>query len=285
MPSAPRYDRIVSLVLVVLLGLAIIFLIDINPNILRARFGGDLPTITVSWLLIASLVVIVSTGADLLARSHPQMQNQVLPTINLGFMVIEIAPRYWILPSFSIIGSFAFFRLFSLALQGLAFALALGAAGGLLLTVLVCQHYALDRRQKLRQRAQLILQIIAYLLAFGCFSAVYFTRLRTLYAATLIGATAVLLAYALLQSSSKQGMLRLSILVGLLLAESTWALNYWAAPFLLGGTSLLVIFYITTGLLQHYTTGTLQGRLFVEYGLIGSGLIAVVIYATFASRM
>src|SRR5690348_293225 len=81
----PRYDRIVSLVLLVLLGLAVVFLIDINPNILRARLGGDLPVITVSWLLVASLVVITSTGADVFIRGHPQMQTRTLPTINLGF--------------------------------------------------------------------------------------------------------------------------------------------------------------------------------------------------------
>ena len=39
----PRYDRIVSLVLLVLIGLAVVFLIDRNPDILRARLGGDLP--------------------------------------------------------------------------------------------------------------------------------------------------------------------------------------------------------------------------------------------------
>ncbi len=277
---APRYERIVSLVLVVLLGLAVIFLIDVNPNILRARLGGDLPIITVSWLLIASLVVIVSTGADLLARSHPQMQTRTLPMLNLGFMRIELAPGFWILPSFSVVGSFAFFRLFSASLQGMAFALALVAAGSLLLAVLVAQHYALDRNPEISQRARLVLQVIAYLLAFGCFSAIYFARFRTLYSATLIGATGTLLAYELLQWTPRKAVFRLSVLVGLLLAEVTWALNYWAATFLLGGVLLLVIFYITTSLLQHQASGTLQRRLWIEYGLLGSGLILAVIYVT-----
>ena len=50
----PRYDRIVSLVLLVLIGLAVVFLIDRNPDILRARLGGDLPVITLSWALVIS---------------------------------------------------------------------------------------------------------------------------------------------------------------------------------------------------------------------------------------
>ena len=85
----PRYDRIVSLVLLVLIGLAVVFLIDRNPDILRARLGGDLPVITLSWLLVISLVIITSTGADVFIRSHPQMQTRSLPTINLGFAQLE----------------------------------------------------------------------------------------------------------------------------------------------------------------------------------------------------
>ena len=278
----PRYDRIVSLVLLVLLGLAVVFLIDINPNILRARLGGDLPVITVSWLLVASLVVITSTGADVFIRGHPQMQTRTLPTINLGFVALELAPGFWILPSFAIIASFAFFRLFSASLQMTAFILALAAAGGLLLAALLGQHYALDRRPEVRHNARLGLQTITFLLAFGIFSAIYYTRLRTLYSAALIGAAGMLLAYALLQwTRSRRGLLLLSGLVGLTLAEATWALNYWAAPFLLGGALLLVIFYVATGLLQHHLEGTLSRRVFWEYGLLGGGLLMAVVIATF----
>lgn len=278
----PRYDRIVSLVLLVLLGLAVVFLIDINPYILRARLGGDLPVITISWLLVASLVIITSTGADVFIRGHPQMQTRSLPTINLGFVAIEIAPGFWILPSFAIIASFAFFRLFSASLGMVAFIFALAAAGGLLLAALLGQHYALDRHPAVRHRARIGLQTITFLLAFGVFSAIYQARLRTLYSAALIGASGALLAYALLQwTPPRHGLLALAVMVGLTLAEATWALNYWAAPFLLGGALLLVIFYITTGLLQNYLEGTLSRRVLWEYGLLGAGLLAAVVVATF----
>lgn len=275
----PRYERIATLVLIVLVGLGVVFLIDVNPNILRARLGGDLPTITVSWLLIGLLITIVSTGADLLIRSHPQMQSRMLPTVNLGFTRIELAPGFWILPAFSIIGSFAFFRLFSTTLQGGAFVLALVAAGGLLLGVLVAQHYALDRDEPTRQQARLVLHLITYLLAFACFSAVYFERMRTLYAAALIGAAAALLAYEVLRWVGQRRPVLPGLFSGLLLAEATWALNYWGAPFLLGGVMLLLLFYLTTSLLYHALQKTLQPRLLVEYGLLGGGLFAAIAYA------
>lgn len=277
---APRYDRIVSLVFVILIGLAVIFLIDGNPNTLRIVLGGDLPTITLSWFLIGSLTVISSAGADLLARSHPQMQSRALPTINLGVAKIEVAPSFWVLPSFSVVASFAFFRLFSGVLQGAAFALALVAAGGSLLIVLVAQHYALDRSPQVNKPAQTVLQVIGYLLAFGSFSAVAYTQYRTLYSASMIGLAAMLLAYALLSYTPRANTVTLAALVGLTLAEATWALNYWATTFLIAGTVLLVIFYIVVSLLQHRAEAPLQRRLLLEYSLLGGGLFAAIIYVT-----
>jgi hypothetical protein len=90
-----------------------------------------------------------------------------------------------------------------------------------------------------------------------------------------------LLAYAILQWTGRAHSFRLALLIGLVLAEATWALNYWSANFLIGGTLLLVIFYITVGLLQHHASGKLQRRLIVEYAVLGSSLLAIVIYATF----
>lgn len=281
---APRYERIVSLILVILIGLAVIFLIDGNPNTLRIVLGGDLPTITLSWFLIGSLTLITSAGADLLARSHPQLQSRKLPVINLGLSRLEVAPAFWVLPSFSVVGSFAFFRLFSNVLEGAAFALALVAAGGSLLTVLVAQHYALDRNPAVSQRAQVVLQVVAFLLAFGVFSAAYYARYRTLYSATLIGGAATLLAYALMSYTPRANTFRLSVLVGLIVAEATWALNYWATTFLIAGTVLLVIFYVAVSLLQHQAAGKLQRRILMEYGLLGGGLFAAIVYVTLALR-
>lgn len=280
--SKPRYDRIVSLVILVVIGMAVIFAIDVNPAIFRVWLGGDFPVITVSWLLIGSLVLITSTGADVFIRAHPTMQTRSLPTLRFGRIAFEFAPGFWILPSLSIITSFAFFRLFSGALQTMAFILALGAAGTLLLGSLVAQHYALDRSAETRRVAQLVLQGITYLLAFAGFSAIYYVRLRWLYAGVLVGALATLLAYALLQwSPPRPGLLLLAVAIGAVLAEATWALNYWATPFLLGGALLLTIFYVASGVIQHGLAGTLSRPLLIEYGALGGLLLLGVVYLTF----
>lgn len=276
-----RYERIASLVLVVVLGLAVVLLIDVHPYVLRAYLGGDLPTITISWLLITLLVIMTSTGADLLARSHPEMQNRTLPTLNLGVVKFELVPGLWILPSFTVISSFAFFRLFRGRLQGMAFVLALVVMGILLMVVLIHQLLALNRDAHTRQRAHLVLQIITYVLAFGCFSAIYSNHFRTLYAATLMGSVGLLLAYSVLQWTGKKHVFLLSTVVGILLGEAIWPLNYWPTHFLIGGALLLTLFYLSVSLLWHQRMQTLRNHVLLEYGLLGGSLLAVMVFLTF----
>lgn len=278
----PRYDRIVSLVVLVTIGLTVVFLIDINPSNFRARLGGDLPAITLSWLLIASLVVIISTWSDIFFRSHPQMQTRTLPTISLGPVRFELAPGSWILPSFAVVAPFALLQLFSASIGMTAGIIAVVAAAGLLFASFVAQHYGLDRRPEMRQPARLAIQALALIAAFGVFSAIYYARMRWLYSATLIGMSSALLAYSLLQWSPARGSRPLlAAMVGITLAEATWALNYWAAPFLIGGALLLAIFYVVTGLLQSHLEGSLSRRMILEYSLLGSGLLVAVVVAAF----
>jgi hypothetical protein len=85
-----------------------------------------------------------------------------------------------------------------------------------------------------------------------------------------------------LSHSTRGNILLLSALVGLTLAEATWAINYWATTFLLAATLLLVIFYVVVSLLQHCVAGTLQRRLLAEYGLLGGGLFVAIVYVTLA---
>lgn len=191
--------------------------------------------ITVSWVILAAIVILTSMGADLFTRDHPQVHARPLWLVNLGFTVVELAPGFWILPAMSVITSFAFFRLFSSGLQMFAFVLALIATGVLLLASLIAQHFSMDRQPEVRQIALMVLQGLALVMAFGLFSAIYFAHLRTLYSAVFVGSSGALLAYSQLQwTQTRANLSLLSLMVGFILAQALWALNYWAAPFLLG---------------------------------------------------
>ncbi len=277
--GAPRIDRFVSLILLVLLGLALVFFIDINPSILRASLGGDLPAITVSWLLIAALVLVSVTGADVFIRQHPEMQRRPQLGLRLGGRTIELAPAFWILPAFTVIAPFAFFRLFVAPFGPIVFVPALLCSGGLLLATLLAHHYALDRRAEIRQRATAAIQVIGMLLAFATFGAVMFARMRTLYAAALIGAVAALLAYALLRWGPQRGTpWMLAGAIGLAIAETTWPINYWAMPALLAGGLLFAVFYTVVGLAQHAVSGQLTRAVIGEYAVVGGAALAVSVY-------
>ncbi len=279
MLTRPRYDQIAALVLIVAVGLGVIFLIDINPNILRARVGAILPGISVAWLLVVLLGLIASAGADVLARGVPAIQQRDLPGVTLGNKRFELAPAFWLLPFFSVVTPFAFFRLFNVGLQGIALVLALLAACGLLVAVLVGQHYALLNMRSISTQARLGLHLITYILAFGNFSVVLFAQYRMLVTAPLIALISTLLCIAVLHWYTSASIV-VAAMVGVLSGQAAWAVSYWGTSFLLGAAVLLLLFYVSTSLLQQfYSAQGLRRHIVLEYSLLGGGLLAVLIVA------
>lgn len=280
----PRFERILPLISLVVLGLMVVFLLEGSPdNPLVARLGGDLPVVSVAWFVIAMLAVVISTGADLLARSHPQLEHSTLFTLRGRLSHIEFAPLFWILPAGSLFASFGFFRLFRGTLQGGAFVLVLLTSGLLLMATLVAQHYSLDRNRDIRERARTALQAITYVVAFGLFSTIMHSGYRVLYTMPLVFVVAVPLAYRSLarQVNDKGRPLVISIsVVGVVLAEASAVLSYWAAPFLIRGTILLAVLYVVVGLLQHAQAGTLDRRIGWELGILGGLVLATLATAT-----
>ncbi|MBA3471023.1 MAG: hypothetical protein H0T53_15420 [Herpetosiphonaceae bacterium] len=282
--NKPRFDRILPLISLVVLGLMVVFLLESNPdNPLVARISDDLPVVSVAWVVIALLAIVVSTGADLLARAHPRLEHSSLLTLPGRLRRIELAPLFWVLPSTVVIASFAFFRLFRGSLQGLAFILVLLACGILLTVTLVAQHYALDREPEVREKARITSQVVAYLVGFGLFSAIMYSHYRIIFTIALILLASVPLAYRLLARSVNDHRRPLTIstmVVGVVLAEAAAILTYWPAPFLVSGTMLLAIFYVMIGMLQHSQAGTLDRRVGWELGLLGTLVLVVLAAAT-----
>jgi hypothetical protein len=282
--NKPRFDRILPLISLVVLGLMVVFLLESSPdNPLVARISDDFPVISVAWIIIALLVVIISTGADLLARAHPQLEHSSLLRLPGPLRRIEITPVFWILPSAAVVSTFAFFRLFRASLQGTAFILVLLVCGALLTITLVAQHYALDRDPAIRDKARTVAQAVAYLVGFGLFSAIAYSHYRVLFTAGMMFAASVPLAYRLLTkkvNEYRRPLLIAVLVVGVVMAEASAILNYWPAPFLINGTVLLGLFYIFVSLLQHSQNGTLDRRIAWELSLLGVVIFGVLAGAT-----
>ena len=60
-----------------------------------------------------------------------------------------------------------------------------------------------------------------------------------------------------------------ALAIGIILAESTWVLNYWPGRSTVGGALLLLIFYVSIGLTQRSLEGRLTRSALLEYGAVG----------------
>jgi hypothetical protein len=289
----PRFDRIVPLVTLVLVGLGVVFLLELNTQLLVINIGESFPAFSVAWALISVLSLVTGIGVELVARTQPHIHTSAwFTSLSFGQRQIELALPLWIVPALTPIAMFAFFRLFKGGLQTNAYLLVLVATAVLLLLVLTAQHYLIEGDPQARKRARDVQSVVAYVLIFALFSAITFNRYRTLYALMLVFPSTLLLAADLLRDRIPALWLTASG-IALVLIESYWALNYWPASFWLNSVTLLVIFYVLVGLVQGAAEAAdglspvqagITRRVMLEYGLLGSGALIALAIATAVLR-
>jgi hypothetical protein len=150
--------------------------------------------------------------------------------------------------------------------------------GAVLLAISFFALYATVERGKPGfRRARLTLDALAYGCALLLFLFVYQTRTRSLLSGSLVALTAMLLAVEILRTATDRTSTTLTYggLIGLVLGQVTWALNYWVLPGLTGGLLLLLIFYLMVGIAQQGLQGRLTRRVMVEFAIFG--LVALVL--------
>ncbi len=234
---------------------------------------GSPITIMVSDAMMMALFIaaVAASGTQMVVSAHPSFAQVG------GKLRLRSIP-YWSLPAaLSILtvllipqAPTRIFQVTVLSLGGFAVAVSLF---GLYATV--------DSSTAGFGRSRLMLNVLAYGAALVLFLLVYQTRTRSLLSGTLVAATAMLLAAELLRTCTRRADLVLSYaaIVGLILGQVTWALNYWLLPGLTGGLLLLLIFYLTVGMTQQGLEKHLTRRVlleFVFFGLLALILIAVV---------
>ncbi|MCB0151283.1 MAG: hypothetical protein KDE01_26975, partial [Caldilineaceae bacterium] len=132
------------------------------------------------------------------------------------------------------------------------------------------------------RRARLWLDALAYGSALLLFLFIYQSRTRSLLSGTIVSLTSVLLAIEVLRTSTDRMRLVLvySVVVGLILGEITWALNYWPLlPGLTGGLLLLLSFYLAVGIALQGLQGRLTKRVLAEFAFFGVvALILIVVF-------
>ena len=262
-------DRISVVTWLIVFGLGI-SLIFSSPNIL-----------TVSLLALGSPIsfsitdrVIVAIFMACLSAASTQSVIGVHPALRTGAASHRRTWSFWALPmALTIIATY----LLPLAPTPSIQVIGLLTSGALVALSLFCLYATVEWGQPGFRRARFILNALAYVSALLLFVFVYQSRTRSLLSATVIAITATLLAIEILRNTTRRADLvfMYGAIVGLVLGQATWALNYWPVPALTGGLLLLVVFYLMVGIAQQGLQDRLTGRIILEFAVFT--LVALIL--------
>jgi hypothetical protein len=284
---AYRAERIFVLAAVLLVGLGLTLLLS------RPGSGEHGSNTVLFWLMVVGLSSVAGLGAVWLRNTESRAHGAgALLEVNVGRKKL---PAEIVLPSMLAAGFALMLQLFE---GGGAQALVLSLAAAAFAAVYWAQTHAIETSDRYFALSQSVLNVLSHVAAFLLFSIIYGLKARALFSATAVGAVAALLILELLlrdlgwrQALRKQGsrstpaLVFLALAGGVMLAELTWGLNYWAAlTTLIGGAFLLVAFYVVYGLMSHYVEGRLDRLTFIEFGTVGAVAMLVIFGSAFLSN-
>lgn len=274
-PSTPSrrhlpLDRLSLLTSLVLVGLTLSLILDLPSQRVAFWFLGSEASIVLSgtWLIALLLVALTAAGVNAIVRQHPR---------------VHLAdPRYifilWILPAAIVVAATLLLSFADVRAYGVYALILVALAGAFLIVTILGQYITIDLNDRAYSAARLGVNLVVYLVALILFATVYSLKMRTLLSAPAIGIAAGLLALELLRSSEAEyGRTWLyATLIGLLMSEIVWTLNYWNLSGLIGGALLLIFFYAFTGVAQQYLWNRLNRIVLIEFTLIVVGVLALL---------
>jgi hypothetical protein len=273
-----RTERIFVLTAIVVIGLALV--LAVSRGVIGAG-GTDAELLIL--IMCLTLALVASAGGLWVTRGTPDETEH----LELGKIWILPLPLETLLPGLLAVGFVLFLRLFE---NGIAQVVVLALAAASFAAVYWGQAHGSHIRDPLFGLAQTALNVTAHVCAFLLFTTIYGLKVRSLYSASATGIVAFLLVFELLARDTawhkamrrpvegrRSTVALLALVAGLVVGELTWGLNYWAAlTTLVGGAFLLVVFYVTHGILSHYVDHSLDRRMLVEFGVVaGLGILAV----------
>lgn len=261
-------DRLSVLVAVLLLGSVLFRFIELPEHVWRLEPLGTPLEIRVTgvWLLVALMVGLVCTGANLILHDHPHLGRHPGRPIYV----------HWILPG--IVAGLSAYLLARTSTWPVWI-------GGLLLTAvsisltISAEYTAIDPHTRGYPRARLALNTLAYVLAFILFTTIYRTRTRSLVTGTLTLLTGTLLAIELLSTADVpfRRVLLFAAAAGLIVGESTWVLNYWQLDAWAGGLLLLLILYVVANTAHQHLLERLKATTLVEFVFVTLIVLVVIL--------
>ncbi len=225
---------------------------------------------TQDWMLLM-LAGLAALGTDRIIRAHQWVRRQrlddmalqlILPalfTLSMGLFLADIADGFW--------------------------TLAAGPLAGLPFWAIVYSEYAsVDRRMPQYQPARLVLNVATYVTAFLFFATIYDFDLGLLSTAFAAGIVSLLLTIEVLREEALDVFhtLPCALAISLVLAEGAWALHFLPLEAGIAAVSLLLAFYLTTGLMHNHLANRLDLRTTGEFtGIAVIGLAIVTLSQAF----
>jgi hypothetical protein len=261
-------DRLSVFIGIVVLTPVLIRFLNVSPRkISFFMFGSPISfEVTGTWLTAGMLMALSCMGVNAVIRTHPRMSRPDPPRLF----------TFWILPGLT--GLNAALLLARAPSWPLWWA-GLMLAGSAIALVAVAEFATVDPYLLGYARARLILNVVAYVLAFTSFTLVYSTRGRSVVTAPAISAVGLILAFELLNTTEVPltNALLYALLTALLLGESAWALNYWRLSAAAGGMILLLIFYVVVGVVQQQLLERLTRRTLIEFAVVSAVAFALIL--------
>ncbi|MPZ49579.1 MAG: hypothetical protein GEU75_09830 [Dehalococcoidia bacterium] len=220
---------------------------------------------TKPWILLV-VTALVALGADGILREHPHSARQddiawtapllflpTLLTLGAGLFLEDALSGYWVVPGVII-------------------------CAGLMAGALYAEHASIDGDSDVYPTARFVLNIVTYLTAFALYAVVYAFDVSLVPAALTVGLVSLLLSVEVLREAEADPMraLAFSGVVGLIVAEARWALYFLPLESYLAGVFLLLVFYLTSGLVQHHLNEDLRPPVVSEFVMIAVLGIVIV---------
>lgn len=263
----PRTDRLGIVISLVMVGLALSVSISLpSREFSFLVFGSELSLRLSGQAQLAFIIAaLVCVGVDAIIRTHPLVHRQKL----------AYTMTFWVLPSLIVISSLIL--LSNLSWWGYRVSLIL-STGFMLAMIVVAQYRSIDPGDRHQRTGRLILNAIVYAVALVWFITLYRMQVRSILSATGVLVVSGLLALELLRTLENRARRTwlYAFLVGVLMGELTWALNYSSLETRVGGAVLLLFFYALTGLFQQHLWGRLNRRVAAEFGLIFASGLAIL---------
>ncbi len=254
-------NRVLVLMAQVALTPVALEVVDLPTRSGTINFLGSALSISLSAdsLLLVLMPVLTCAGVDWVLRDHPDVRGGEIPYlfpfwIAPGFAALTLAWLLTRIPTWSLWVTVLLVGLITIA------------------TLVFAEYVALSPYARGYAVARLMLTGVSYAIAFGLFTLIYSARERSVISATLSALVAFGLALDLMAPHiiGLGTAATFSLVVGLMVGEATWALNYWNLSNWSAGVLLLAVLYVMTGLAQQYVQDRLTRGVLIEFGVVAA---------------